>query len=265
MNKSKKSDKKISIVVPAYNCKEAIAKTVLELDAELSQISRDYEILVIIDGKDYEIFELVNNIKNYHIRIYHYEMNRGKGFAVKLGLEESTGDLLGFIDGGGDIHPSALKEAYEILSSGEVKIVCGSKVHPESNVLNYSYIRKIFTFVYNRLVRILLGIDYKDTQTGLKLFTRDMVEDVLPKLVINKFAFDAELLAVADLYGYKKHIDVPIKIMFKGKSNAATLKSIIMMFVDTLNIAYRMRVRRYYNTRALSKKNYRELFNITFL
>ncbi len=259
------TNKKISIIIPAYECEDQIGRTVGQIEEVLKQITNAYELLVIIDGKDYEIYNKVAGIDSENIKIFHYEVNRGKGFAVKLGFEKSEGEIVGFIDGGGDISPSAIKSAIHALELENCDIVCGSKVHPDSKVQNYSILRKSFTVGYNRLVKVLLGINYKDTQTGLKFFRKEVIEKVLPFLVINKFAFDAELLAVADLFGYKKHTDIPIEIVFKGKSNAATVKSIITMFIDTVNISYRIRIRRSYQRKSKITQLPRELFNITFL
>lgn len=237
---------KISIVIPAYECHQVIYKMVSLVLHSLTSLKLPFEIVVVIDGKDESLFREVKRIKSKNIKIIYYEKNKGKGFAVKLGMEYSTGDYIGYIDAGLDISVNSLYLAIKEIIKNDTDIVCGSKKHPNSYIENYTILRRILTFGYNMLARILLGINYVDTQVGLKVYSKRLLKDVLPRLLVKRFAFEVEMLAVAELFGYNHHIDIPVKISFKDKSHAATIHSIMQMILDTVAVFYRLRILKYY-------------------
>ncbi|HEX9804687.1 MAG TPA: glycosyltransferase [Candidatus Dojkabacteria bacterium] len=243
---NKKYSVEYSLIVSAYQCADSIKNSLEDLIKESSKIGIDIEIIVVVDGQDYRIVEESKKVDFKNLTIIHYEENRGKGFAVKIGMEHSQGQFVGYVDGGTDIEPESVVLAMKEISKSGVDIVCGSKKHPQSIVTNYSRLRQFFTFGYNRLVQLLLGINYKDTQVGLKFYSRDLVDAILPKLIVSRFAFEAEFLAVADLIGFKNHKDVPVNIIFRDRSSATTMYAIYEMFMDTLMIFYRLRIQKYY-------------------
>ena len=258
-------DKKVSVVIPAYRCADTINKTIRNLDKLLKKNFNDYEIILVIDGKDRMIAKEARKAETENLKVFHYEANQGKGFAVKIGMNKSKGDIVGYIDGGGEINEKAVITAVKKLMEG-YDIVCGSKLHSDSDVTNYTTLRKIYTRGYNLLLRILFGINYSDTQAGVKFYSRDLVKKVIPLLLVKKFAFEIEMLIVADMLGFNKHIDIPIDIKFTPVSNAANLPAIIRMLWDTCAIFYRHRLINYY--RRQEKKdnpNPRASLNIKFI
>src|SRR3989344_2694834 len=83
----------------------------------------------------------------------------------------------------------------------DADIVVGSKTHPDSEV-NYPLYRKIISFGGRFITQFLFGFSVLDTQVGLKIFKRKVAKDVFPRLLVKKFAFDIEMLAVAKVLGY---------------------------------------------------------------
>ena len=81
-------------------------------------------------------------------------------------------------------------------------VVVTSKHHPDSH-LNYPLMRKIMSWCYYQFIRVMFGLPVRDTQTGLKVFRREVLERVLPRLLVKKFAYDVELLATAVKLGYR--------------------------------------------------------------
>jgi hypothetical protein len=98
------------------------------------------------------------------------------------------------------------------------------------------------------LVRLLFNLDVRDTQTGLKLFRRQVLRDTLPLLAIKRFAFDLELLVVAQQLGYRKILEAPISLDYQFESTV-NLRSAWMVLWDTAAIFYRLRILRYYARR----------------
>lgn len=246
-------NKRISIVVPAYDCEDVINSCISNIIQHAQQTSFEFEILVVIDGEDRKIEQEVRKINSNNVKIFHLAKNQGKGFAVKLGMINSTGDYIGYIDGGSDIDEKYLFEAFELIHKEQIDIVCGSKLHKDSEVLNYSSIRKFYTRSYNLLVKLLLGVDYQDTQVGLKVYSKRFVDEVMPRILVKRFAFEVETLAVGALFGFDKHKDVPVKIIFKDQSSATRLQSIVRMIWDTVAVFYRIKILKYYQK--ISKEN----------
>ncbi|HSW98078.1 MAG TPA: hypothetical protein VLF89_09705, partial [Candidatus Saccharimonadales bacterium] len=125
----------------------------------------------------------------------------------------------------------------------------GSKLHPGSKV-NYPWQRKILSIGYRTVVKLLFGLSVRDTQVGLKLYKRKVLEDVLPRLLVKHHAFDIELLAVAYRLGYKRIIEGPVNIDFNNSSSITSKnfwKVVWLMMWDTVAVFYRMKILKYYD------------------
>ena len=125
----------------------------------------------------------------------------------------------------------------------------GSKRHPQSRVA-YPKFRRFQSAIYQLVVKVLFNLDVRDTQTGLKLFRRNVLREALPLLAIKKFAFDLELLVVARQLGYRKVIEAPISLDYQFESTV-NLGSAWRVLWDTAAIFYRLRILRYYHRRRL--------------
>jgi len=237
-----KENIELSIVVPAFNCADQLPATILSVKNALDSLEVLYEIIVVIDGRDDEAYREVDKIKQDNIKIFHFEENRGKGFTVQFGMQQASGNYIGYIDGDGDIFSDSLLDAYELIRKNDVDIVCGSKRHKDSKVKNYTQTRRLYTWGYNFFVRLLFGIKYKDTQVGLKLYSSELLIKILPALKVDGFAFEVEMLYLARKYGYRDHIDIPVKINYRFTSTATTLKSIVKMIQDTLGVFFRYKL-----------------------
>lgn len=264
---SQDKTEEISIILPVYKCDLSLLKSIRFLDRELHTSFNNYEIIVVVDGEDRDIVRSIKSLDSSNIKILHYKDNKGKGFAVKLGMHYASGDYIGYIDAGNDIDIKSLMNALHVAMVSKSDIVCGSKLHPESQVINYTNIRRAYTRGYNLLARVLVGIDYKDTQVGLKVYSKSLVKSFLPMLSINRFAFEIEWLAVAAKLGYKNHVDVPVNIEFADRSTATNLTSIFTMVWDTISVAYKLRVTNHYNLNRTSFLNAwrEELLKIIFI
>ncbi len=149
------------------------------------------------------------------------------------------------MDGDGDLHPKQIYRFLDVMSRSGADVIAGSKRHPDSKIVNYPISRKVLSISYFLFTKMLLNLNVRDTQVGIKLFRREVLEDVMPKILVKKYAFDVELLANAIRRGYRV-VEVPVGLTFNNDSRI-NLKSIWYMFVDTLAIAYRMRILKYYD------------------
>lgn len=164
---------------------------------------------------------------------------------MRAGLARGRGRYLGFIDADGDVPPELLGDFIEVVRSQHPDVVLGSKRHRSSEVV-YPPARRLYSWGYQQLVRLLFHLDVRDTQAGIKLVRRDVLVDVLPSMREQGFAFDLELLVVARVYGHHHLVEAPIRIGRRFTSTVSP-KAVIEMLGDTLAIWWRLRVRHAYD------------------
>lgn len=184
------------------------------------------------------------------VEVYGYPTNKGKGYAVRYGMAKSQGDIIAFLDGGMDINPNGLSMLLEHFDWYDADIIVGSKRHPASKV-SYPWKRRVLSFGYQLLTKILFGLNVRDTQVGIKLFKRKVLEKVLPRLLVKRFAFDIEILAVSNYLGFNRIYEAPIELSLDfGKNSSVTdkrfIKTLFYMLWDTLAVFYRLRILQFY-------------------
>lgn len=243
--------KLLSLIVPAFKQEKTIVKDIENLSSVLSSLFINYEIIVVVDGffdKTYARIKKQES-RSKNLSVLGYEKNIGKGFAIKYGVEKARGDVIGFIDAGMDLDPSEISIMLNMMDWNKADIIIGSKLHPESKV-NYPPVRKILSWGYRTLTHLLFGFNVKDTQVGLKFFKRKVAKDVFSKIIVKKFAFDIEVLAVAYKLGYTKIYEAPVKLNFTGASTITSKsfwKVIYWMLYDTVAVFYRLKILHYYD------------------
>jgi len=239
----------ISVIVPVYKQEKTIIKDLLRTERVLSELRYGFEMIVVVDGMQDKTFERAKKIKSKNIKVYGYETNKGKGYAVRYGMVRSRGNIIAFIDSGMDINPNGLSMLLEHFEWYNADIIVGSKLHPASKV-NYPTQRKILSLGYRLLVKLLFGLAVKDTQVGMKFFRRKVLEDILPRLLVKNYAFDIEILVVAYRLKYKRIYEAPIELEFKNSSTITSAnfwRTILLMLNDTLAVFYRLKILRYYD------------------
>ncbi len=257
--KIKSSEKHlISLIIPAFKQEATIKKDITRINNLMKNLRYDYEIIVVIDGNADGTFKNAKKVESKNVMVVGYENNHGKGYAIRYGMVRSKGEIVGFIDSGMDLNPNGLSMLLEHLEWFDADIIIGSKRHPLSKV-NYPLSRKIISFFSQVFIKTLFGINVRDTQVGMKFFKRKAIEDVLPRLLVKKFAFDIEILAVAYYLGYKKIFEAPVELNYKfGKSlvSQSLLGALIRTFWDSLAIFYRLKILRYYDNNNRRKWKY---------
>lgn len=239
---------KVSIIMPAFNESEHIVKNLREAVATFDAFACDYEVIVVDDGSPDSTHIHASRILLDHpdrVRIVRYDVNQGKGNALIAGFVHSRGDYVVFLDADMDLHPSQLPTFFTRLDASGADAVIGSKRHPESKV-DYPFIRTIYSTCYYAMIRVLFGLPLRDTQTGLKLFRRSLLDNVLPRVLAKRFAFDIELLAIAHRLGYHV-VDAPVHLEFRRILGRIKPKHVVQIALDTLAIFYRLRILRYYD------------------
>jgi dolichol-phosphate mannosyltransferase len=233
----------LSLIIPAYRQEKTIAANVLQIYEVVKEIRYDFEIIVVLDGAEKKpIFQ------NKKVKLIFYKTNHGKSYAVRTGMNHSKGDFVMFLDSGQEIDPNGISMLLEHMEWYDADVIVGSKRHLASFV-NYPLQRRVLSFGYYLLVKVLFGIRVHDTQAGIKIFRKQVLKKILPRLHEKKFAGDLEMLVAADCLGFKRIYEAPIKLnySFSSITSAGTLKSILGILIDTLAIWWRKNIKRSYN------------------
>jgi len=241
----------VSIIIPAYRQEKSIKEDIRRVYNVMTKTRWDFEIIVVVDGFEDKTFEEASALDLAEVTVVGYKDNKGKGYAIRYGMARAVGDYVLFIDAGMDIDPNGISMILEHMEWYNADIIVGSKGHPVSKT-NYPIFRKIYSVGYHLIVRLLFGLRLRDTQTGLKVYRREILEKILPRLLVKRFAFDIEILAVAYHLGYRRIFEAPVEINWNNiNTNFTPLvifdPEIRAMLLDTMAIFYRLRLLNYYN------------------
>lgn len=240
----------ITLIIPAYRQEKTIVKDLRRIHSVMGQLRYGFEMIVVVDGTVDKTFENARKIKLANIHVLGYEINQGKGHAIKVGMAKAKGDIIAFIDSGMDLRPNGLSMLLEHFEWYKADIIVGSKRHAASKV-KYPFFRRVISYVSQLFIRFLFGLNVRDTQVGMKFFRRKVIADVLPRLLVKKFAFDIEILVVSYYLGYRRIYEAPIELKYNFKNSFASqhlFRSLFNTLWDSLAIFYRLRILRYYDT-----------------
>jgi len=245
---------RLSVIVPAYREGKHIADNLRRLLNELGGLGISYEVIVVSDGNTDDTVSEAERVISSNLKVVEYNVNMGKGYALRCGVSRSSGELITFIDADMELDPRYIKPFLAVMDGFDCDAVIGSKRHPMSSV-HYPFFRRVQSALYQLLIRLLFNLKVRDTQTGLKLFKREVLERAVPLLAIKRFAFDLELLVVARQLGYRKVMEAPVDLTYRFESTVDP-KAAWRVLWDTAAIFYRLRIKRFYTRpRALSDRD----------
>lgn len=247
---------KFSLIIPVYCKEKIIRKDIEETIVVLDGAKINFELIVVVDGQQDKSFEEAQKVKDSRVQVVGYKTNHGKGYAVRYGFSHAAGDVIGFKDAGPDLQPGALPLMLAQFAFQQADVVIGSKRHPDSKIY-YPFNRIVISWVYQKLIKVLFGLDIRDTQVGLKLYRRKVLEDVLPRMLVREFAFDIEMLAVAYHLGYRKIYEAPVEINLFSSTSTIVWTNMIRVIAnvlnDTLAVYYRLKLLHYYDEESKRK------------
>lgn len=245
MVRQKGKKHKISLIFPIFE-ESFVVSDIKNLGAEFAKRNQKWEAICVIDSSLERTTSKLKLARLPYVKILSYPLKRlGKGFALCYGFSQSKGDLVFFWEGNFSISSKQLILYLDLIELFQADVVIGSKRHPLSLVY-YSPLRRLCSKLYQFFVRLLFGLNLTDTQAGLSLYRRAVLDTVIPKIIIKNWTFDLEILVVAHNFGFKRIIEAPIEIRkhFTGKDLKVSLVYCILR--DTLAVFYRKHLLKYY-------------------
>ena len=236
MNK-KTNEPYLSIVIPAYNEEALIEKTLNDVTLYLEKSGFSYEIIVVCDGCKDKTALLAGEIakKNNRVSVIDRKVNRGKGYSVKQGCLDASGDYVIFTDADLSTPIDEIEKLLKWLQEG-YDIAIGSRALKESDIqIHQAWYREIMGKTFNLFVQAIAIKGIKDTQCGFKGFKKEAMQKVFARQTINGFSFDVEVLYIAGKFGYKIK-EVPIRWLNRKESKVNPLIHSLQMMIDLIRI-----------------------------
>lgn len=238
----------LSIVMPAYNEGKNIYHNIERVRMAIEKFVKDYEIIVVNDGSSDNTKDEILRAKQEiaQVRLVSYSKNKGKGGAIKKGVEAACGEYIAFLDADLDLPPEQLEKYLKQLKDNKADVVIGSKMHKDSE-LDYPFIRRVISFGYYSMLKILFRLNVKDTQTGIKLFRAEALKSIIDLVKTKGFAYDIEILVALNCRKYRI-MEMPVKLVFGRENGMGRIKlsDILQVFSDTWKIFWRANVKKGY-------------------
>ena len=227
-----------SIVIPAYNEGERIGQGLDRVLEYIGEQKWDAEVIVVNDGSRDNTAELVRQYaaRNPIVRLVENPGNRGKGYSVRNGMGAAGGQILLFTDA--DLS-APISEAGKLVSALEgADVAIGSRwMDPALQTERQPLFRQLAGRIFNLLLRITLGLRFKDTQCGFKVFTQQAAGQIFPRQRIERWGFDPEILFIAKRLGLKVR-EVPVKWAHDERSKISPLRDGMRMFGEMLKVRW---------------------------
>lgn len=236
---------KLSVIIPAYNEEHRIAKTLESVGNFLSQQAFDYEIVVVNDGSKDKTSEVIKEcgqtLKNF--RFIDNQENHGKGWVVKQGMLEATGDVRLFMDADNSTTVDQVLPFLPYFEQGYDVVVGSRRIAGSNLAVKQNLFRDFLGGVFRLIVHTLVPVGVTDTQCGFKAFSAKASQTVFSKQTIFRWAFDVEILSLARKQGYKIK-ELPIKWVNDSESHVK-FSGMVNMLLEIVQIRINLMTRKY--------------------
>ena len=225
------SDTYLSIIIPAYN-EEARIETVL---SNYCDHFPNQEIVVVCNGCTDDTPNIIGGLcsKYLQIKALCFEEKLGKGGAIIEGFKAAEGHKVGFVDADESVEPDDVRRMFDALSNAD-GVIASRRLKDSRILVKQPWKRRVASKVFNILVRMIFGLDFRDTQCGAKVFKKEAIKNILDSLTTKGFEFDVELLWKLKNEGYKV-IEFPVTWKH-SEASTFSLSNAPKMFLSLLKV-----------------------------
>ena len=230
----------LSIVIPAFDEAERIGDSLGRIFSFLLQHQRDAEVLIVDDGSGDHTADVARSFCDQHPEIasevIRYEKNRGKGYAVKTGLQAAKADIALFSDADLSTPIEEMSKLIDPIRSGEFDVTFGSRALDRSLIGTHQpWRREQGGKVMNLIIRTMSGLQFADTQCGFKAFNMVKFRPLLDVMTVDRFGFDVEFLFVANYHGLRL-AEIPVRWNNVEGSKVSVVRDTRRMFAELSQI-----------------------------
>lgn len=240
---------KLSLIIPMYNESAIVVDTAHTLCTYLEnwgeKTGNTYEVLFSNDGSHDDCGTLVQRfakdttLSHGNVQVVEADKNYGKGHAVGLGMAEATGDFVLYTDCDLAYGVDVIEEAVSHWEKSGCDVLIGSRNLTDDGYAGYTFMRKLASKVYIKVLCVAAGFRLSDSQCGFKGFARFMGQTVFAENETWGWAFDIEILLRAIKKGAKIE-EMPVKIINHRESKIHLVKDSLRMLRDILRIRKRV-------------------------
>ncbi len=228
---------RLSLIIPTYNESARVSATIEKAERYLRAQPYAFEIIVVDDGSGDDTAGVVSKAFP-GVRVVHYAQNRGKGYATREGVRAARGEVCLIYDADASTPIEEVERVWAELAKG-ASVVIGSRALPGSRVeVPQPRHRRIMGRVYNTLLRVLGLTAFRDTQCGFKAFDRAVSDRVVPRLVIDGFGADCELLVAAQQQGFSV-VEIPVRWINSTDTRVRPIRHTLVMIREVLRVRVR--------------------------
>lgn len=226
---------KLSIIIPAHNEEKRLGKTITSI---YNTFQNDFEVIVVSNGS---ADKTPNILKEAEAQYNNFkaiiDKNKlGKGGAILAGLKVAKGDIIGFFDADDAFDLQQVKEILDNFPEGYDCFIASKWLEQKCRQVNEPISKKIFSRCWNILARTILGLNFCDTQGGLKFLKRSAFESIGNNFISRGFEFDVELLWKLQQKGFKiKEIFIKNKYVLGSTFN---MKYALPMLINILKMGW---------------------------
>ena len=230
----------LSIVIPAFDEAGRIGDSLSKIFTYLRANQPDAEVLIVDDGSGDDTSMVARSFCHEHSEIrshvIRYEQNRGKGFAVKTGLQAATANIALFSDADLSTPIEEMSKLIDPIRSGEYDVTFGSRALDRSLIGTHQpWRREQGGKVMNLVIRTMSGLPFADTQCGFKAFNMSKFRPLLDVMTIDRFGFDVEFLFVAYHHGLRLK-EIPVRWNNVEGSKVSVMRDTRRMFTELAQV-----------------------------
>ena len=226
-------------MIPAYNESSRIRPTLDGVLHHIAEQSWRAEIIVVDDGSRDDTAEIVReySLKHPEVRLLQNPGNRGKGFSVRNGMMHANGDICLFTDADLSSPITEARKLFDAIAGG-ADIAIGSRwLRAELQTERQPLYRQAFGRIFNLLLRVVLGLQFKDTQCGFKAFRREAARRIFPRQRIERWGFDPEILFLARRMGFRT-AEIPVAWAHSEGTRLHPFRDGLRMAGDVMHIRW---------------------------
>jgi len=237
---------KYSVILPTYNERENLPLIFYLIHQTFTKESLDYEVIIVDDSSPDNTLEVAEAIQksfgSNHVTILSRKGKLGLGTAYVAGLKAAKGDAIILMDADLSHHPKFIPQMIDVMSKTQADIVSGTRYRRGGGVYGWDFKRKLTSKGANFLAQFLLNPGYgaSDLTGSFRLYKREAIESILPKVKSKGYAFQMEILVLAKKQGYRI-AEVPITFVDRiyGESKLGAneiimyLRGLFQLFMTT--------------------------------
>ena len=226
----------LSLIIPAFNEENRLPPTLEKANRYFESKSFSHEIIIVDDGSSDRTAEVCRNSlgKNENFYVIELTINRGKGFAVKTGIEQAQGKYILFADADNSTPIDEFDKFLPYLSPGRIAI--GSRfLQAEMVERKQPWYRIAISRIANLFIRWLVVKKIRDTQCGFKVFHNIDAKLLAQLQRIHRFGFDIEYLALAQQFGFEI-VEIPVRWINSSDSRIRPIRDTLRTCVDLIRV-----------------------------